>query len=877
MRNPIKAALERKDIGSYDELACILMRQPDNAFEGDNSRSLASEIGRLDRGKSTWWNKRPALTDQLITFLELDAEDLGLARKSGRDIYVPEMFPDFPPLSLRREAIWTIAEAKKLINDMPVVTSRYYLKPTLDFWLTPGALGMGPSRAQWLCVADNVEFELLTRKLGAVTHHHILFETTISALMDKHADYVHHHKPLVVVIDGDGDGDDVRLLVEHRQRAPLLVISRHMLLLLPDIAEEGRSFDVARGAMEIESWVWTLLPNWREMVLDWIEKRFERTGTDTLFTSEAASDLLLQFDPGHQWFTRVEDVLVLAQAVADRREKGLKRLVGSGASLSALLTLLFDRDESNLGLTQQLVQARWCAGTVPWTGDISNDDWAMLATGLCPFDALAQFVTVRGDSGDFKRPIVIRLVLRDYLVRQLIAGNVGAWMPACFDEQRRPLLDAGLDALSLAELESLVLYLGGRLSLPDYLGVGETLFVAVGRRLVRGDAVGDKLLTVLTGVVRRLRWEQGLMIPYSRALITPGMQVEWVTICWAWSLAAQHAVDNAPSWQFPGWCVRLPDEVPRWLTYFGASYSEFSWDRIPLPMGNFLAVVRRWLKTFHPATCGHNTPPVFVVGLLAQAASGHWAARRDWWTAVIARPGAEEALLKEVVSDNRSDNRDTALAWWPSLVAYRHGEFAEMRSMSAGFGANLFTRRPGDHHFSPLLVWVMEQLEDDASHALSLLADTDRVFLAHHPAQLSVPFRRELLRAVPTMPGFTLSMFELPGFLHAYGLETCVEVEALLDHAQLGPQAAWALWAWAPRKTEMLLGQQRLTPDAVRNLLTSSPASALGPALAALAERTGLLAPVERLEWATRRLSDAREHAPALLRMIANLRLTPVP
>lgn len=870
MPHSIKAARQRKNIRSNDALASLLLTNYPETFKGDNPRSLSKQIGDLDREDGSWWLKREDKMSCLLEVLGIDADDLKLQKKAGRHTFAPAMFPDFPALSLVREETWVIAEPRQLLNDAPVESSRYHTKPTLDFWLAPGAIGVGPHQTQWLCVQDNVEFDLLTRKLDAVSRHEVVFGHTISDVLEKHLDSVRHHAALIVVIRSEEGGENLQLLIELRQGAPLLIISPWAPPALPDVTHSKRAaIEGPSRKLEFESWIWTLLPNWRELLLEWIEQRFKQTNTDSYFSSGAACQLLDKFDPSLQWFTRVEDVLVLAQAVADFREHDLKRAIGSGADVSALLELLFGRGDANLGLIERLVQSRWTSWHLPWLGDLSDDEWATLAAGVCQFDVLlAQFITRNAGGYDFKRPIVIRLLLRSYLIGQINRGNVAAWLPACFDEQRRPLLDAALDALSVSELEELALRLSSQLAQPEYLGAGEALFVAVGRRLVRGEPISNTLPNILGAVVQRLRREKEVRIPYSRSLHTPASQVEWISICWAWSLRTESDGEAAPSWQFPGWSDKLPAKVPDWLNSYGASYSPYSWDRLPLRMQDFLGVVRRWLTMLETSPQYERMPPVVMSAMLAHATDGVWPAQADWWTAVIGNPGAEQALLNVVMSDQAHTRRQLALAWWPSLVAYRHQEYKRMASFSSGLGASLFTRYSRDHHYSSLLAWVMEQLEPDPKGALNILAEEDLVFLMRHPSQLSPAFKSELLKAVGSVHSLDLFPFEIPGFLFAYGPEASLEMEALLDNEKLGAQAAYFLWKWAPRKAALLLGHEQLTQAAVRNLLTTSPPLALEAALTVLRKRPQLLSPAERLAWAKDRLSNARQHAAELLQLM---------
>lgn len=869
MPNAIKTARERKNIVSHDELARILIKRYPDVFAIKDPRYLGKMIGELDQHDASRWAKYPDRIQCLSAFLEIDIEDLELQRETAHLIFAPQAFPDFPPLSLVREDIWEIAEAKQIANKAPVETSRYQIKPTLDFWLKPGAIGVGPRQTQWLCVPDKVEFDLLSRWLDAVSRHRVLFKKTINdALADKLED-VHHHRALILVISNEETAENLRLIMQHRQGAPLLIISPCSPPSLEINARSQRPRSKRSVRLEFESWLWMLSPNWRESLLKWIEARFQQKNKlNNYFSSGGVLKVLKRFDPSGQWFTSVEDLLVLAQAVSDFGEVELDKSLDSDIDFSELMKRLFNQDESKLVLVERLVQARWTNWRLPWTGGLSDDDWAGLAEGVCRFDVLiAQFVKHTADGYDFKRPIVVRLLLRSYLMRQLNQGNVAAWTPACFDEQRRPLLDAALDALSSSELESVAVQLRPRLAQVDHLGVAEALFTAAGRRLVRGENIGDALPKLLGAVVKRLRVEKDMLIPYSRPISSAAAQIEWVSICWAWSLNTQSDESMRPSWQFPGWHKTLPQRVPNFLDSYGASYSAFSWEREPLLMRAFLRVGQRWLTTLKDVPQYDKMPPVLISALLAQAAKNRRPAERSWWPAIIGNPGAEQALLDAVSSRTPSD-RQVARAWWPSLVAYRHSE-ADRAGPFTQIGEDLFTPYPSDHHYSPLLAWVMEQLENEAALALTSLAEPDLMFLMRHPGLLAVPFKRELLKLISAIQDFTLWPFEVPGFLYAFGPETSGEMETLLDHPQLGLQAAYCLWDWSAHEATLLMSKQ-LAPAAIKNLLIASLPAALGQALVALEKHKQLFTPAERLVWAKDRLPDARQHAPALLQFITS-------
>jgi hypothetical protein len=99
--------------------------------------------------------------------------------------------------------------------------------------------------------------------------------------------------------------------------------------------------------------------------------------------------------------------------------------------------------------------------------------------------------------------------------------------------------------------------------------------------------------------------------------------------------------------------------------------------------------------------------------------------------------------------------------------------------------------------------------------------------------------------------------------------EIAADLETLLDHDQLGAHAARLLWEWRPlAATHLLSTDDSLSRSGMQNLLLTSPPESTAVAIARLQREPEIFADQTRRHWALARLPDARQHAPALLKML---------
>jgi hypothetical protein len=872
MPYPIKKALGRKNIKSNDGLAQMLINMHPDAFVDKkgiklNVRTLGTKIGELDRGMTSWWRNSPRATEKLIAFLGIWPDELDLSPVGGRNRFSFPSFPAFPPLTLTRETPWRIAEAKRSQDSGGTEPGRYGTKPTLDFWLEKKKRpGMPPSSVQWLWVPDDVEFELLTRWLAAIETHPVIRVATPEMVIIRHIDELASSDSLIVVLEGVGDAEQVGQLASVRQDAPLLIIARDALPVFATQDEQAKESSARAAHARIERWTWTFLPDWRQVLIRSVERRIFDLDADNQFSSQATLDLVEKFDRSRQWFASVNDVLVLCQAVCEGEEKNLGIALDSGTDTGALLSLLFSRDEAHLGQMQDLVKERWLRWTLSWSADLTRQEWLGLVKTEERFETMVSrnLLGQHGHGYRFQRPVVTRLLLRSYLVECMNKAELTSWAQACFDDERRPLVDAALDALTVEALQKLARKVGAACVDRLYLGAAEALFAAFGRRPLDQDINGQVLAEFAAIVLPRLRKYEDRLLPLSRPQASPADQVAWTTVCWAWSMRLRvRPLLAETTWLFPGWSDDLP-KMPGWLDTFGRKHTVYSWELLGPQLRDFLSIARAWLVSGARNVDDAMLPPLFRMALLVEASTAAGAAKSWWWDGVIGDPWAEQALL-ECMRDHESGPVTVALAWWKSLLRNR-----QQASKEQQFGASsLFTWHPRANGHSSLLAAVTECLGAHAAIAVQSLEKDERLFLADHALALPPSLQRELLKSVAQDQDANWYDWEIPGFMAKFGPQVADVLPHLLDHPQLGQVAAWRLWEWVPAMAEELLQTYRGPAGVgIRNLIEICPPAAIRAALAVHQRQPSLMNGGQWRDWALRRLSNARVHAPALLELI---------
>jgi hypothetical protein len=739
----------------------------------------------------------------------------------------------------------------------------------------------------------------------------VVFKRTLEAATAELQDA----KPLILVVEGSVSEEDFKTLGLRNSSAGLLVIApvpmygktselENMRVLeswerrsLQD--EERRQFDLATP-VAINGWTWTLQPDWRLALLQWVEKRLDKQDADTLFDAQSMNLWLERFDPLCQWFETTTDVLHLCEVGHSELQKKLPKPndVEAGRKLTQLL--FRERSLQHSDKIQQWAVARWNRLDLAWRGALSMDDWLSLlpANQLPPTaeevlaiasaktalerkkaatrviellnagnpDVLRASGLLREDATghlDFEHPTLVRLIVRDKLMRQIATESAQSWGMACFDADRRKLVDAAIDVVSMATLMQAV----QRLLLEDAdvassaaaLGASEALFVAIGRRVANREVIHEEFIPLLMQladvVFGRLEIEAsafGLPAPWSRPIDSSAQQLAWLGACWAWSLlvkAPDKPVDEMPpNWLFPGWSDSLPP-APEWLTNL---WPEEDTDRLSSAWKDFFNVADEWVKDWDQPL--DNAPRILRIALLGRAAHGAWIANPAWWEDLISdrAPWSEYALIARL----KAAGKDAAVRLWPSYLAFELS--AKELSKESMLLVYIIQR-------SSVRIWLLAQMSP--SEGMASLARAELNHLSSTPQLLPPAFRAPLLLERCKFISFE-SLADTAPFIASFGPSVASVLPELLAHEWLGSTAAEYLWAWDTATAERMLSDEAINWEARYSLMHTCPISKITIATATLLEMPAIFGSADYRSWAKNRLSTSGKNAQELLEII---------
>lgn len=904
MTHPVTSTAKYIHFGSDRKLAKALIDATGSIDWRCQPPALAGRIGDLNRGVVTWWRSRPEQTQALADILEVPVEDLGVMDGAASFIVNFSDFPALKPLDMKREKPWQLGRE---VLDISEVKSEYGVE-TLDEWLDPNPASWRPPFEQaWLQVDSPIEQQLLTQKLTAAGRFDVVSAQT---LIDT-AEQLRGGKPLVVSVSESGGDADWLALADRPYSAGLLVIAPfHMPIAagtwaaasfyswerLTSNQRDLRKTELTQPSSPggFKRWTWTLLPDWRVKLLDWVGARLDRHHPDSLFSADAAQKWLANFDPQSVWFSTPSDLLQLCQLMNSRN---LPKFTDKDCGMK-LATALFKAGPAyRREQMAELVQTRWYRRDIPWRGSLPMQVWlslspdalvavspaalAKISTGknlaavkkelatlgeyakLGNPDALLTSGLIQPDSDDaydFQYRTLAGLLVRDKLLRQVANEAAESWGWACFDEQRRPLVDAVLDAVSLDQLVAALQRACGGAADGDasasLVGAREALFMAVGRRIAGGDAINAAdVLPLARCVIAQLDMASlpwALPGPCSRPTQTDDDSLQWITACWAWSLLPNESAPD-DSWLFPGWCQALP-EAPYWVNVL---WVDEKYEPASPAWLQFLLVIDAWLKEIDTPVA--DAPPHLHIALLARAAAGRWSPDLSWWATVSKCFWAQDALIKRLEDLGKSDAPQVALRLWPSWLAFE-------RSFPAAENWILT--------ISKIRHWLLANIQPVA--ALDGLNDDDLWYLVGAPVYLPPDFRPLLFKKITPLlfvaleqNAETIPYFHEVQFFERFGVCIAPLLHDFLAHERLGVAAATCLWRWdAESASQHLQHSQHLDALARQHLLMECPATYLAVA-ANVVKTSPELFDLPSLDgWARQQLPNAGASAPALLAVL---------
>lgn len=915
MIQPITNSPEYKKFKSVNQLAKALMENTPNVEWGCQFIALAQRIGELNKGLVAWWRTRPEQTQALADFLELPVEDLGVLALSASFVVNFSDFPALKPLDLKREAPWRLGQEMLKTGQK----KSEYGSETLDEWLKPNpAFWRPPSGLAWLHLDSDIEQELLTQELLAAGRFDVLVVPTLADAEEQ----LRGGKPLIISVKASGGHADFHAVAGRPDSAGLLVIAPFPFPVrektsaadsfydwerLTFQGRERRKFDLAHpGAIsDFERWTWTLAPDWRVRLLDWVGARLGRYHPDTHFSVEDAQKWLDRFDPQSVWFPKPSDLLQLCQLMNSMALRKLPSPNDKDGGRKLAKTLFKTGPTYRHAQMAELVQKRWDSRGVQWSGCLTMQVWlslsphALLAvspaaiTKLVASKNLAEVkkegakLAVSAELGqpetllasrliqvdaagnyDFQYRTLAALLVRDMLLHQIASKATESWGWACFDEQRRPVVDAVLDAMSLDQLIAASQRVGDGSADVDasaaLVGACEALFMAIGRRIAGGAVINaPDVLPLARCVIAPLDMvsvDWALPVPLSRPTQTADERLQWITACWAWSLLSNKDAPEG-NWLFPGWCQSLP-EAPWWISEL---WVDERFEPASPTWLRFLLVIDEWLKEFDAPVA--DAPPALHVALLARAAAGHWQPELTWWASVSECVWAQDALIERLDALGSHDKPYVALRLWPSQLMFERGLVDDKWNMRL---------------LSKIRRWLLGAVEPVA--AMEVLTDEDIWYLSHLPVSLPPEFRPLLLKKLtplvlnelpPTLAGALepnptiIALGQEEQFFERFGAGIAPLLCDFLTHERLGFAAATCLWRWdGEGASQRLENPQHLDAMARQHLVMSCPASHVSAAARALRAWPELFDLPQLVSWARELLPNSGTNASALLALL---------
>lgn len=886
MYQPIRTALEGK-FKSLDALAKALCAQAPE-LEWPTYRSLSTKIGQLDRGDATWWQRRFTNAEALAKLLGVDAEDFGLHAKTSDNLFHFIDFPELPPVDLRREAFCQLADP------LCSVETRH---EDLDSWfgVAPRWVRREPSGTSWLYVQRGTGRSLLLAELAAAKRFEVIEVTSLAEAAPR----IKKPEPVVIAVSVDGGIEDLVALSQRPYDSGTLIIApfpapfRHGADPLEVYSWESITADILdrrilgltnpQGLREsIHPYTWQLKKDWQDRLLAWVESRLAQPGRDTLFTAKGLRTWLDAFDPQQEWIRTPADLMALCRASHGIPETKLPRYTDPTAGKQLLKVILGPKPYQAVLFTR-LATARWNSIGHSWRTPLSFETWQalnpaattvvgqadLLAIANAPnqkarraqADRVAELMTGAGIQSLMADDLLVNdaqgrlelrprsladLVVRDQLMAQMASQPLRSWTMACFDPERRPTVDAALDALRLGDLTSVMERLHQEpIWTSTELGASEALFYAIARRILAGEKMPDALLDLAPRILSRIYLDDvwSLPEPWSRSLTAERERHEWLATCWAWSLTPKPGTPELADyagWLFMGWSAALP-ETPFWLPQLSLEEHRdtypSSWDRL------LQAADRVVSQRDAPLP---SAPPFLHGSLLGASAGGAWPAEPDWWEGVLGYEWAEDRLLKML-----ERHGSAAVRLWPSFIRYEASRTEHSDRITA--------------RFSRMRSWILKRLTAD--EALSALGSEELDYLIQELFSLPPPVRSALFARLP------LEALE-SNFKRAQIFFKLCSPDAVADLARwletsVGFIAAEKMWEQNSRETlKWIRTNAELKKDSAKMLILNIPQEHAAMGAEALIENRSLLSLEERRGWVKSRLHAAGASADKILAVL---------
>lgn len=707
MDRQLELLVQRAGIRSMEALA----RQLAEHLPGKlNARSLAVQLGRLNKGATDWWLRRPEAVEVLVEILHCAKEDLLLHEsRSSLTVFEFDDFPELRPLDLaREECVWLGRFYELNASDNGFEPERFPLEVAAWLgWSAPRGKFRDPlPGVVWLKFPPGTGADLFWAYLKARTQFEARDVTSISDAAER----LKQFQPLCLRLADSRGRHDLKVLAKRNPAIAVVIVAPFDIAAgmpgSPNVFSFSWHTQNPRSALsddespdELAEWndrdltrfEWRLESGWKTTLLEWVERRLNSHG-DTLFDADKMATWLAAFgDRGLVETPR--DLLSLCRLAHHSGTRKLPRASDRHAG-RALLTLLAVEDNGAKDAFEDLVQEWFFDLECTWIGPISARKWRELTM---PSKALLDQIVSEENPDERKRlasgfqrlrapedranldgscflrrnhaaevclalgPLA-KTLARDALCIQILRDDVQGWGRLCFDSRRLDLIQQSLGQLTVNELEERARFINTILpSDAAVIGAEEAIYCALGFRDLKSSEIPKGLRVLAQRVIRRAANAPS----YGPWSVGSSLKLYWENACWAWSLGIDPhestSGEHSTLMQFSDWRDAGVQQYI-WLE------SPVDWQGVPLgelgvPELRCIELARRIVARFQVTPGGVSG--VFLPMIAAHAVRIGWEIKPDWWKVILQ---VDKPLLREVLAAEIARSSDIAEPLLRSLL-----------------------------------------------------------------------------------------------------------------------------------------------------------------------------------------------------------------
>ena len=599
-------AMEQKGFASFRKLADALHRNKPKPKDLPAAHSLATYLGKLDKGDVGWFEKREQIFDAICALLEVDREQLLPKKAVSPVLHTFDAFPELRPLDLRTEDPVNLLDPS--LGSMGQVFGFRPPPPTF----VPESDRKDAARAWWIVAPRGTGARLWA---DAYASRGLVTCVRVQYLADALESPPDEKRRIILVHEAhpERDIDACERLAQSPQTTVIAPFVHPALLRWESQNGPATDRGLQTQPMRLTKWflwTWTLRTDWPKQFLDWIAARLHRV--ESLFDAEKMLEWLHKIDPRHVLFPTPHDLLPLCARLHREGPRKLTQLTPDQLAdhlfAEAIRPFPKDRDGSlwlsahAQDLFRSMVDWKLRNLSLPFHAGLPKEKWlpaipaSQLPTRRTEPEMQRALKQLRGKTAKDREKAEAELIRKTtspdpHEALQLLAeagllgtdersgltlrpavcfvhwarksasntlrnGSPSIWGRWVLDSQRQDMIDQELDALSVDALLRVVAKAVQNADPHDLGSVGalEALFAAVGRRL-QDEPSFRTLAAQHTNTLhalwraanqcRRRQGGQGELVPTVRMGLSWAGYTSFIADCWSWSFFLQPPKDKS--------------------------------------------------------------------------------------------------------------------------------------------------------------------------------------------------------------------------------------------------------------------------------------------------------------------------------------------